>query len=88
APFLKNLAMPPFAIASPAAVKKYGDKFTENPVGTGPFVFKEWKRNERIVLEKNKNYWMEGYPKLNQLIFVSIPDNSARLNALLKGEID
>jgi peptide/nickel transport system substrate-binding protein len=88
APFLKNIAMTPFAIASPEAVKKYGDKFGENPVGTGPFVFKEWKRNERIVLEKNKNYWLEGYPKLNQLIFVSIPDNSARLNALLKGEID
>jgi peptide/nickel transport system substrate-binding protein len=88
APFLKNIAMPPFAIASPAAIKKYGDKFGENPVGTGPFVFKEWKRNERIVLEKNKDYWEKGYPKLNQLIFVSIPDNSARLNALLKGEID
>ncbi|KPC98772.1 Oligopeptide transport ATP-binding protein OppF [Geobacillus sp. BCO2] len=88
APFLKNLAMTPFAIASPEAVKKYGDKFGEHPVGTGPFVFKEWKRNERIVLEKNKDYWEKGYPKLNQLIFVSIPDNSARLNALLKGEID
>ncbi|ABO65860.1 ABC transporter substrate-binding protein [Geobacillus thermodenitrificans] len=88
APFLKNIAMPPFAIASPEAVKKYGDKFGEHPVGTGPFIFKEWKRNERIMLEKNKEYWEKGYPKLNQLIFVSIPDNSARLNALLKGEID
>jgi len=88
APFLKNIAMSPFAIASPTALEKHGDKFKENPVGTGPFIFKEWKRNERIVLEKNKDYWLEGYPKLEQVIFVSIPDNSARLNALLKGEID
>ncbi|MBM6616450.1 ABC transporter substrate-binding protein [Bacillus suaedaesalsae] len=87
APFLKNLAMSPFGIASPTAVEKHGDKFTENPVGTGPFVFVEWKRNERVVIEKNPNYWKEGYPKLNKVIFVSIPDNTARLNALLSGEI-
>ncbi|MFE7152361.1 ABC transporter substrate-binding protein, partial [Heyndrickxia sporothermodurans] len=36
APFLKNLAMTPFGISSPAAIEKYGDKYIENPVGTGP----------------------------------------------------
>lgn len=86
-PFLKNLAMSPFGIASPDAVKKHGDKFGENPVGTGPFVFVEWKRNERIVVEKNPNYWKEGQPKLGKVVFVTIPDNTARLNALLSGEI-
>ncbi|UII56653.1 ABC transporter substrate-binding protein [Cytobacillus spongiae] len=88
APFYKNLAMSPFAIASPAAIEKHGDKFMENPVGTGPFVFKEWKRNDRIVLEKNENYWEEGKPKLQQVIFRAIPENSARLNALATGEVD
>ncbi|MCD7036393.1 ABC transporter substrate-binding protein [Metabacillus sp. GX 13764] len=88
APFLKNIAMAPFGIASPDAVKKYGDKFREHPVGTGPFKFVEWKANDRIVLEKNENYWMTGYPKLNKVIFKTIPDNSARLNALQTGEID
>jgi peptide/nickel transport system substrate-binding protein len=87
APFLKNLAMSPFGIASPAAVEKFGDKFNENPVGTGPFKFVEWKRNERIVIEKNPDYFVEGLPKLNKVIFVSIPENSARLNALLSGEV-
>jgi peptide/nickel transport system substrate-binding protein len=87
APFLKNIAMPPFAIASPEALEKHGDKFGENPVGTGPFVFKEWKRNDTITLEKNPNYWKEGYPKLDKVVFKVIPDNSARLNALLTGEI-
>lgn len=87
-PFLQNIAMPPFAIASPTAIKKYGDKFLENPVGTGAFVFKEWKRNDQIVLEKNPNYWQEGLPKLDKLIYKSIPDNSARFTALQNGEID
>ncbi|PLR96940.1 ABC transporter substrate-binding protein [Bacillus sp. T33-2] len=88
APFLKNIAMSAFAIASPAAVEKFGDKFRENPVGTGPFKFVEWKANDRIVLEKNPEYWQKGYPKLNKLIFRVIPENTSRLNALANGEID
>jgi peptide/nickel transport system substrate-binding protein len=88
APFLKNLAMSPFGIASPEAVKKYGDKFRQHPVGTGPFKFVEWKENDTITLEKNPDYWQKGYPKLNKVIFRVIPENSARLNALANGEID
>ncbi|WP_078408442.1 ABC transporter substrate-binding protein [Priestia abyssalis] len=88
APFFKNLAMSPFAISSPAAVEKYGDKYNENPVGTGAFKFKEWKRNDRIVIVKNEEFWMDGLPKLNQVIFKVIPENSARLNALKTGEVD
>ncbi len=88
APFLKNLAMSSFGIASPTAFEAAGDKFGDDPVGTGPFKFVEWKRNDSITLEKNEDYWVEGEPKLDQVIFRSIPDNSARLNALLSGEID
>ncbi|MEH7884763.1 ABC transporter substrate-binding protein [Bacillus sp. JJ1609] len=88
APFNKNLAMSPFGIASPEAVKKYGDKFLENPVGTGPFKFKEWKRNDKVTLVKNENYWDKGLPKLDEVIFRVIPENSARLNALNTGEVD
>lgn len=88
APFLKNLAMSSFGIASPTAIEAAGDKFGDAPVGTGPFKFVEWKRNDSITIEKNPDYWVEGEPKLDQVIFRSIPDNSARLNALLSGEID
>lgn len=87
APFLNNLAMGPFGILSPAAVEEFGEKVGENPVGTGPFVFKEWKRNETITLERNSDYWA-GKPKLEEVIFRVIPDNSARLTALKTGEID
>ncbi len=88
APFLKNLAMSPFGIASPEAVKKYGDDFRKNPVGTGPFKFVEWKENDTITVEKNKDYWQKGLPKLTKVIFRVIPENTARLNALANGEID
>ncbi|GGI97151.1 ABC transporter substrate-binding protein [Paenibacillus hunanensis] len=88
APFLQNLAMPPFSIASPTAIEKEGAEFKSNPVGTGPFVFKEWKRSDSITLEKNPNYWQQGLPKMDQVIIRSIPDNTARFNALQNGEID
>ncbi|RUL51575.1 ABC transporter substrate-binding protein [Lysinibacillus antri] len=88
APFLKNIAMSPFGIASPTAFEAAGDKFGDNPVGTGPFVFVEWKRNDSITVKKNENYWQAGLPKLDTIIFRAIPDNSTRLNALMTGEID
>jgi peptide/nickel transport system substrate-binding protein len=84
APFLKNIAMSPFAIASPKAF----DDLAKKPVGTGPFVFKSWKKNDTIVVEKNPDYWMKDLPKLDGVTFKVIKDNSARLNALTKGEID
>lgn len=88
APFLKNLAMSPFGIASPTAFEEAGDAFGDNPVGTGPFKFVQWNRNDTIRIEKFEDYWVEGEPKLDEVVFRSIPDNSGRLNALLAGEID
>lgn len=88
APFLKNLAMTPFAIGSPDAFEEKGDGFAKEPVGTGPFEFDQWEKDSKIVLKKNEDYWDEGKPKLNQVIFQVIPDNSSRLNALKSGEID
>ncbi|WP_202080733.1 ABC transporter substrate-binding protein [Caldalkalibacillus salinus] len=88
APFLQNLAMSAFGIASPQSFEEHGADVIENPVGTGPFVFKSWKRNDTITLEKNENYWQEGYPLLDTVIFQVIPDNSARFTALMAGDID
>jgi peptide/nickel transport system substrate-binding protein len=88
APFLQNVAMPCFGIGSPKAIQEKKDKFKSEPVGTGAFVFKEWKRNESITVEKNPNYWKQGLPKINKLIIRAIPDNSARLTALKNGELD
>lgn len=86
--FLQNMAMSYFAITSPAALEEHGPAINEKPVGTGPFEFESWTRDESIVLEKNENYWKEGLPKLDRVIFEVIPDNSSRLIALNSGEVD
>ena len=88
APFISYLAIPMFGIASPDAIKKYGEKFGENPVGTGPFQFDSWTKNDKVVLKKNENYRVDGQPYLDEIIFRVIPDNSARLTALQSGEVD
>src|SRR5690606_23139617 len=76
APFLKNLAMSPFGIASPTAFEEAGDSFGDNPVGTGPFEFVEWKRNDTVRIKKFEDYWVEGEPLLDEVVFRAIPDNS------------
>ncbi|MEG4283857.1 ABC transporter substrate-binding protein [Microcoleus sp. A006_D1] len=80
-----------FGIASPAAVKKAGAKYGTPgslAVGTGPFVFKEWRSGDRIILEKNPNYWKTGTPKVNQLVLRFVDDPAARLAQLRAGQLD
>ncbi|HEU5139212.1 MAG TPA: ABC transporter substrate-binding protein [Bacillales bacterium] len=88
APFLKDLAMSPFAIASPKAIQKYGKDYGKHPVGTGAYKFVEWKPNNTITLKKYEDYWKDGLPKLDRVIFKVIKSNRARLTALENGEID
>lgn len=80
-----------FGIASPDAIEKAGAKYgtpSSSAVGTGPFVFKEWRSGDRIVLEKNTNYWNKGLPKVDQLVMRFITDPAARLAQLRSGTID
>lgn len=60
----------------------------QKPVGTGPFMFKEWKRGEFIKLERNPNYWKEGKPYLDELIFNVIPDSASRAVAFEQGTVN
>ena len=81
APFLANLAMIPSAVVNPAVVKKQDGDISTVPVGTGPFVFKEWVPGEHITIERNAAYW--GDPAcLDQVVFKIIRNNKSRLLAL------
>jgi len=78
-----------FGMNSPTAVMEQGDVYgtpAGTSVGTGPFKFVEWVPDDRIVLERNEEWWGEG-PYLSRLIFRSIPDNSARFAELQAGTI-
>ena len=86
APFISTLTIPAFSIVSPTALEKWGEDFTNHPVGTGPFKFVRWDRNDKIVLEANDTYW-GGRPPLDRVIFQSIPDNSVRLIKLQEGSL-
>ena len=61
---------------------------TSHPVGTGPFVFKEWIPNDHFTATANPHYWRPGLPYLSQITFKPIPDESARSEALKTGTID
>jgi peptide/nickel transport system substrate-binding protein len=77
-----------FLVMPAKALKELGPaKLAEKPIGTGPFRFVEWKRDDRLVLERNPDYW-QGAPEISRVTFRFIPEFSARLAALLSGEID
>ncbi|MBT0662755.1 peptide-binding protein [Geobacter pelophilus] len=60
---------------------------SRKPIGTGPFVFKEWVAGQRIILDANKNYF-EGRPYINSYVYRIIPDNSTMYMELKVGGID
>jgi peptide/nickel transport system substrate-binding protein len=95
-PFVKNLTMSPFGIASPKAIKKNVDDFWQEPVGSGPYKFVEWEKDSQIRVEANDDWWgsslpaSQGYggPHLKQVIIKSIPDNTQRVAALTGNQLN
>ena len=66
-----------------------GDPALESkPVGTGPFVFKDYKPGESFTATKNPNYWNKPYPYLDEVEFRVIPDALTRSSALEAGDVD
>ncbi len=76
-------------ILSEAAAKESGDEatFGKKPIGTGPFKFVEWVRGERVVADKNPQYW-RGAPKLDRIIWKPVAEDAARLALLESGQAD
>lgn len=58
------------------------------PIGTGPFMFKEWQKGSFIKLVKNPNYYIKGKPALDEIYWHVIPDAAARAVAFETGKID
>jgi peptide/nickel transport system substrate-binding protein len=87
-PFLYNLAMSLAApMVSPKALQDNNNNVNEKPVGTGPYSFVRWDKDQDVVLVRNDNYWGEK-AKTKNVIFKFIKDNSARVLALKNHEVD
>ena len=73
-------------IPSPRAV----DQGTQAraPVGTGPFVFKQWKSGDRFTVGRNRFYWQKGRPYLDEIVFKPLVDPQTRYASLQSGQVD
>ncbi len=92
-PFLGILSMQYCSILPHEAVKEYGTDFRSNPIGTGPFQFKYWSENSKLIYLKNPNYFEfdnEGarLPYLDAVSISFIKDQEITFLKFLKGEID
>jgi peptide/nickel transport system substrate-binding protein len=95
APFINTLTCPDGGAISPkhigqaSADPRADAKLNQAPIGTGPFVFKEWLPGDRVTLTRNPKYWKgQGLPYLDQVVVRIIPDNGTMIQALRAGEID
>lgn len=86
AAFLDKLANSFSSIVSEKAVKERGDKFPQNPIGSGPYKFEKWTPQQETVYAANDEYW-RGKPGLAKVVYVPIPDPTTMFNAFEAGDI-
>lgn len=91
-PFLSLLSMQYCSVLPHEAIKEYGRKFRNNPVGTGPFRFKYWKDGVKLVFVKNENYFeFDGdnrLPYLDAVAITFIVDRQTAFLEFIKGNLD
>ncbi|MFL9877154.1 ABC transporter substrate-binding protein [Herbaspirillum rhizosphaerae] len=88
APFMSILTDRAGMMSSPDAVKKFGDDYVNNPVGTGPFIYKGRLKGATITLEKNPHYWQAGLPKADGVTYKIMSDVNVAFNNLRSGQVD
>lgn len=76
------------SITSPEAYTALGEAFDSTPVGTGPYQFVEWLRQDRVVLEANPDYYQEGLPANDGIRFINYGDANTALLDYREGNID
>jgi len=92
-PFLGLLSMKYCSVVPKEIVEQYGNQFRSNPIGTGPFQFKLWVENTKLVFRKNKNYYEKDIkgkklPYLEAVAITFLPDKQSEFLQLAQGNID
>src|SRR5207248_2460273 len=85
--FLQKLAAAELAIVSPTHARSFPDSFNEEPVGTGPYRYKERRKGESIVLERFDRYWGKK-PSSPLIQFRNVPEVATRESLLLANQVD
>ena len=67
-----------------AGMAGYGQK----PIGTGPFVLTDWKKDDRVVMDHNPQYWGKPPQGIDRVVWRPVPDDTARAAGLQTGEYD
>lgn len=88
ATFLQSLAMNFADIVDPASVQKWGKDVARHPVGSGPFMLKEWVPGQKLIFVRNPGYFVKGLPYLNQIVFEVGQDPLVALMRLERGDVD
>jgi len=86
--FLMAMTMPFTSVMPKEWAARVGKDIKRKPLGTGPFVIKSWTPGQRIVAERNPNYWDEGKPYLDRIDFDLATNTSTALLRLQNGEVD
>nr|WMC98812.1 ABC transporter substrate-binding protein [Aminobacter aminovorans] len=69
-------------------VEKYGADFGKHPVGTGAYRMAEWTLGQRLVFERNADYWHKGLPYIDKITFEIGQEPIVALLRLQNGEVD
>ena len=88
ASFLHLMAINFSYVVPQEAVEEFGEDFGRNPVGTGAFQLQDWRLGQEIVIERNPNYFVEGLPYLDEIVFQVGVEPTVALLRLQRGEVD
>ena len=88
ATFLHKMALNFAHVVPKEAVDEAGADFGRKPVGTGAYKLAEWTLGQRVVFERNPDYWKAGVPKLDQITFEIGQEPTVALLRLQRGEVD
>lgn len=85
--FINTMAHPAALFISPAALEKYGNEVSQNPVGTGRYVFEGWTPGQQLTIKQNPEYW-GGAPDFTSVTFKPVVENGTRVAMLQSGDAD
>jgi len=91
--FLGLLSMKYCSVVPKEIIEFYGEDFRKNPVGTGPFYFKKWFENNKLVFRKNKKYFEidsngKKLPYLESIAITFLPDKQSEYSQFIQGNLD